>query len=81
MLLNDIQHWIYNKSSCKCYLNLNFNNEIAKSEINYNHNKIEESVIGRQALSNFLMECYGRYFCKTFKGNSEIFENKEIQAL
>jgi len=54
MLANDIQRWTCSKSSCKCYLKINCYNKIIESNTNHNHDKIEENISNRQALSNSL---------------------------
>jgi len=53
-LANDIKRWTCSKSSCKCYLKINCYNKIIESYTNHNHDKIEENISNRQALSNSL---------------------------
>lgn len=43
ILSNDVQHWACSKSSCNCYLKLNFGNKIAESSTNHNHKKIKKN--------------------------------------
>ncbi|KAL4112342.1 hypothetical protein QTP88_016151 [Uroleucon formosanum] len=53
MLANDIQRWTCSKSSCKCYLKID-NNKIIESNTDHKHDKIDENISKRQALSNSL---------------------------
>ena len=93
MLLNDIQRWTCSKSSCKCCLKINSNNEITESNTNHNHDKIEENINKRQALSSRLIwrkiakkrhkthTILGSMNYKTYDNEQFVFVNNSVRSI